>query len=113
MSPRSSRPPPSTRRYGTWTATPRPLLASLARHAHRALLNPETEKVKDVWDLVAFGRPGGSLPSTDISQGWLREAAKRRAVEELPRRRGRGVGGSLRSCVHSLARLSETLRLRE
>ena len=91
----------------------RTLLASLARHAHRALLNPETEKVKDVWDLVAFGRPGGGLPFTDISQGWLREAAKRRAVEELPRRRGRGVGGSLRSCVHSLARLSETLRLRE
>jgi hypothetical protein len=83
----------------------RTLLASLARHAHRALLNPETEKVKDVWDLVAFGRPGGSLPFTDISQRWLREAAKRWAVEELPRRRGRGVGGSLRTCVHSLARL--------
>ena len=91
----------------------RTLLASLARHAHRALLNPETEKVKDVWDLVAFGRPGGGLPFTDISQRWLREAAKRWAVEELPRRRGRGVGGSLRTCVHSLARLSETLRLRE
>ena len=66
-----------------------------------------------MWDLVAFGRPGGSLPFTDISQGWLREAAKRWAVEELPRRRGRGVGGNLRSCVHSLARLSETLRLRD
>jgi integrase len=89
------------------------LLTSLARHARRALLDPETEKVKDEWDLVAFGRPGGTLPFTSISQPWLREAAKRWAVEELPRRRGRGVGGSLRTCVHSLARLSETLRLRE
>jgi hypothetical protein len=89
------------------------LLASLARHARRALLDPETEKAKDVWDLVAFGRPGGTLPFTSISQRWLREAAKRWAVEELPRRRGRGVGGNLRSCVHSLARLSEMLRLRE
>ena len=83
------------------------LLASLARHARRALLDPETEKAKDVWDLAAFGRPGGTLPFTGISQPWLREAAKRWAVEELPRRRGRGLGGSLRSCVHSLARLSE------
>ncbi len=91
----------------------RTLLASLTRHARRAVLDPETERAKDVWDLVAFGRPGGSLPFTDISQGWLREAAKRWAVEELPRRRGRGVGGNLRSCVHSLARLSETLRLRD
>ncbi|HEV3295627.1 MAG TPA: tyrosine-type recombinase/integrase [Streptosporangiaceae bacterium] len=89
------------------------LLASLTRHARRALLDPETEKAKDVWDLVAFGRPGGTLPFTSISQRWLREAAKRWAAEELPRRRGRGVGGNLRSCVHSLARLSETLRLRE
>ena len=89
------------------------LLASLARHARRALLDPETEKAKDVWDLAAFGRPGGTLPFTGISQPWLREAAKRWAVEELPRRRGRGLGGSLRSCVHSLARLSEVLRLRE
>jgi integrase len=89
------------------------LLASLARHARRALLDPEAEKVKDEWDLVAFGRPGGTLAFTGISQYWLREAAKRWAVEELPRRRGRGAGGSLRSCVHSLARLSEVLRLRE
>jgi hypothetical protein len=89
------------------------LLASLTRHARRAVLDPETEKAKDVWDLVAFGRPGGTLPFTGISQGWLREAAKRWAVGELPRRRGRGVSGNLRSCVHSLARLSEVLRLRE
>ena len=89
------------------------LLASLARHARRALLDPETEKTRDEWDLVAFGRPGGTLPFTSISQPWLREAAKRWAVEELPRRRGRGVGGSLRSCVQSLARLSQALRLRQ
>jgi integrase len=103
----SAAPPPGLDRNA------RTLLASLARHARRVLLDPETERAKDVWDLVAFGRPGGSLPFTGISQGWLREAAKRWAVEELPRRRGRGVGGNLRSCVHSLARLSETLRLRD
>jgi hypothetical protein len=37
----------------------RTLLASLTRHARRAVLDPETERAKDVWDLVAFGRPGG------------------------------------------------------
>jgi hypothetical protein len=36
----------------------RPLAASLAGYARRALLDPETERGKDVWDLAAFGHNG-------------------------------------------------------
>ena len=68
-----------------------------------------------MWDLVAFGLPGRRQPPIHghLPRGGCGEAAKRWAVEELPRRRGRGVGGSLRTRVHSLAWLSEMLRLRE
>ena len=94
----------------------RTLLASLARHAHRALLNPETKKVKDERDLVAFGHRG-SVAFTGISQGWLRETAKRRAADDLPRRRIRADritsgGGAIRHHVSCLARLSQALRMR-
>ena len=67
MSPRSSRPPPSTRRSGL-DRNARTLLPSLARHAHRALLNPETEKVKDVWDLAAFGHPAAASLSRHLPE---------------------------------------------
>ena len=50
-------------------------------------LSPETERHKDVWDLFVFGH-GGSLTFTAISQPWLREAVKRWAFDDLPRRRG-------------------------
>ena len=42
---------------------------------------------KDVWELAVFGL-GGRLSFTGICQPWLREAAKRWAADELPRRRG-------------------------
>jgi integrase len=90
----------------------RSLLVSLAGQVHRALLDPETEKTKDVWDLVAFGRTGGSLTFAKISQDWLRDSAKRWAIEELPKRRGRGVATSIQCHLHNLARLSQVLRLR-
>jgi integrase len=88
------------------------LLVGLAGQVHRALLDPETEKTKDVWDLVAFGRTGGRLSFANISQDWLRDSAKRWAIEELPKRRGRGVGTSIQCHLHSLARLSQVLGLR-
>jgi integrase len=87
----------------------RTVLWALARHARLALTNPEAERVLDVWELEVFGL-GGRLRFTGISQPWLREAAKRWAADELPRRRGRGAGNVMRHLIGSLARLSQSMR---
>jgi integrase len=79
------------------------------RHVARAFLDPETETRKDVWDLAVFGQPG-RLTFTKISQRWLREAAKRWAADDLPRRRGKVAAGPLRHYLTSLALLSDSLR---
>ena len=47
-----------------------------------------------------------------VSDGDLREAARRWAVDDLPRRRGSKVGHDLRSRITCLSRLSVSLRLR-
>jgi integrase len=86
------------------------LLKAMVRDVHRALVDPDREQAKDIWDLGMFGHPG-RLSFTGISQPWLREAAKRWAAEELPRHRGNGVS-NLRGKVNALARLSECLRSR-
>jgi len=57
---------------------------SLITHARRALSTPDTEASKDEWDLAVFGH-SGTLSFTAISQGWLREAAKRWAADDPPR----------------------------
>ena len=49
------------------------LARSLAGHAGRASLTPESEARKDVWDLAAFGLPG-RLDFTRLRQPWLRES---------------------------------------
>src|SRR6185312_10334157 len=51
-----------------------------------ALSTPETEVDKDEWDLTVFGH-NGTVSFTGISQSRLREAAKRWAADDLPRRR--------------------------
>src|SRR5215211_206652 len=89
---------------------------SLTSHARRALANPETEVDADEWDLAIFGH-SGTVSFTTITQQWLREAAKRWAAEDLPRRRVRAgrrtsVGLSVRHHIGALARLSESLRMR-
>jgi integrase len=84
------------------------LARSFARHAERAFLDPETETRKDVWDLAAFGQPG-RLTFTPIRQQWLREAAKRWAADDLPRRRGKVAAGPLRRYLTSVAMLSDSL----
>jgi integrase/ribosomal protein L29 len=88
----------------------------LSGHARRALATPETEVVKDQWDLVVFGH-SGTVSFTGLSQQWLRQAAKRWAADDLPRRRIRpgrrtSAGLSVRHRVGCLARLSESLRMR-
>lgn len=87
----------------------RTVLTALARHGALAVSNPETEKTKDVWELAVFGLRG-RLNFTAISQPWLREAAKRWATDELPRRRGDGAASVLRSLLAGVVRLSQSLR---
>jgi integrase len=85
------------------------VLRCFVRHLQRGLLDPETERVKDVWDLAAFG-PRGYLSFTKITQGWLREAAKRWAADDLPQRRGKARAAPVRQYLVSLGALSESLR---
>ena len=84
------------------------LARSLARHADRAMLAPEAEARKDVWDLAAFGLPG-RLDFTRLRQRWLRESARRWAADNLPRRRGKIAAGPVRHYLTSLATLSVSL----
>lgn len=88
----------------------RSLLRALVREVRRALADPESEQVKDVWDLGVFGHPG-RLTFTGITQPWLRHAAKRWAAEELPCHRGAGAA-NVQEKINALARLSESLRTR-
>jgi len=91
------------------TANPATVVSSFVRHVRRAFLDPESERVKDVWDLTAFGWRG-RLDFTTISQGWLREAAKRWAADDLPHRRGKDGAGPVRAYVASLTAWSQSLR---
>jgi site-specific recombinase XerD len=88
----------------------RSLLRALATHVRRAVTDPGSEQVNDVWDLSVFGHPG-RLSFTDITQPWLCLAAKRWAGGQLPRHRGGGAS-KVREKISSLGRLSEVLRLR-
>lgn len=90
------------------------LVHSLQTHSRRALATPETEVVGDEWDLALFGH-SGTVSFAAISQHWLREATKRWAADDLPRRRirpGRRTSGGLavRHHVNCVALLSESLR---
>ena len=93
------------------------LVNCLIGHARRALSTPETEVTKDEWDLTVFGQ-NGTVSFTGITQTWLREAAKRWAADDLPKRRVRpgrrtSAGLAVRHHIGCLARLSESLRMRE
>lgn len=86
------------------------LVNALIRHARRALSSPTSEVTSDVWDLAVFGH-FGTLSFTGPTQPWLREAAKRWAADDLPKRRTRpgrrtSAGLSVRHHVGALPRLS-------
>jgi integrase len=88
----------------------------LIGHARRAVSSPETEVAQDEWDLTVFGH-NGTVSFTGISQTWLREAAKRWAADDLPKRRVRpgrrtSAGLAVRHHIGCLGRLSESLRMR-
>ncbi|MFI1913127.1 site-specific integrase [Nocardia sp. NPDC020380] len=79
--------------------------------ARRLRTTPEIERHKDIWDAVVFGARGGTLRFTELSQPWLRTAAKSWAHEDLPRRRGGGASSIVQNRLNALAWLSESLRL--
>ncbi|WP_345360582.1 tyrosine-type recombinase/integrase [Actinoallomurus liliacearum] len=85
------------------------LLTRLQDACFLALRSPETEALKDTWDLRVFGH-GGTLDFTAISQSWLREAAKRWASDRLPTSRNKQVYGNLQTQLKAVALLSESLR---
>ncbi|WP_287042296.1 hypothetical protein [Mycobacterium sp.] len=69
------------------------------------LSTPETEVTQDEWDLAVFGH-NGTLSFTAITQTWLREAAKRWAADDLPKRRvrpGRRTSAAWRYATTSAA----------
>ena len=73
--------------------------------------SPEEEQTPDVWNMDVFGHGHKRLDFTVIFQRWLREAAKHWIAEELPLRRGEHAVDNLRHHVHSLAALSDSLRV--
>ena len=84
---------------------------TMITHVRRGLSGPDTEIVKDTWDMTLFGHKG-FLSFTGISQPWLRQAAKVWALSDLPRRRGRAGQDKTRHYLSSLALLSGSLRHR-
>jgi Phage integrase family len=90
-------------------ATLRALANSLTRHVTRAFTDPQAETAKDVWDLAVLGHRG-RLTFTKISQQWLREATKRWAMHDLPRRRGQKAGTRESEIIGAITRLSASLR---
>jgi integrase len=94
----------------TMSAAQRRFARSAATAVRRLMMSPETERGKDEWDAAVFGH-GGTITFTAIHQQWLREATKRWAFDDLPRRRGRAVANAVRTVVNAVAKLSESLRL--
>jgi hypothetical protein len=88
----------------------RGLLRALARSVRLAMTGPDSEQGCDLWDLGVFGHCG-HVDFTGITQPWLRECAKRWAVQDLPRHRGRG-SWEVRNVINAAACLSEILSLR-
>ncbi|GAA1614181.1 tyrosine-type recombinase/integrase [Catellatospora bangladeshensis] len=86
------------------------LHSTIVAAVRQAVLDPEIERRKDVWQMSAFGY-GGTLDFSEISQGWLREAVKRWALDFLPTRQGKTPVGKVRARVMAVAKLSASLRL--
>lgn len=88
----------------------RRLHSTMANYAYLVCATPESERHKDVWNATVFGH-SGTLRFGEISQPWLREAAKRWAFDNLPRRRGDSGSMSVQFRLNALAQLSTSLRL--
>lgn len=90
--------------------TPGQVLAVFQKHLRQRELTPETEMLKDVWDMAAFGR-AGTLDFRKITQLPLREAAKVWMYNLIPTRRARRANDGAQNHVNAIARFSESLRL--
>jgi integrase len=88
----------------------RRLRTTMTTYVYLALATPESERHKDIWTAAVFGH-SGTLRFTEISQPWLREATKRWAFDNLPRRRGDNGTMSVQFRINALAQLSTSLRL--
>ncbi len=86
-------------------------LKGFAGRAGQLLLDPDTEKAKEVWNLAAFGQ-SGILDFNTISQPWLRGTAKVWMLNDLPQRRGKHIGGHARQRLRTIEWMSQSLRLR-
>ncbi|WP_242882626.1 site-specific integrase [Actinomadura litoris] len=76
----------------------------------RVGLTPETERHKDVWQMSPFGL-AGTIRFADISQPWLREATKRWAFEDIPKRRAKKIPTIVQNHINAMVHLSDSLRL--
>jgi len=75
-----------------------------------AFADPDSEWLKDVWDMRVFGKPQAyRIDFTQISQPWLRELAKQWAREHA----AMVHAGSTRRAVVSIGELSRSLRRRD
>ncbi|MCX4094553.1 site-specific integrase [Nocardia sp. alder85J] len=82
----------------------------LLKDVARSLRHPDTERLKDEWDVTVFGGTG-TLHFTGILQPWLREASKIWACDELPQRRGRQRTNKIRYDLRAIGVLSHSLHL--
>ena len=88
----------------------RRLHTTMTNYTYLVRATPESERHKDVWNATVFGHTG-TLRFGEISQPWLREAAKRWAFDNLPRRRGTSASMVVQFRLNALAQLSTSLRL--
>ncbi|MGH3791273.1 MAG: tyrosine-type recombinase/integrase, partial [Pseudonocardiaceae bacterium] len=88
----------------------RALRNELVKLIERFETDPDTERVKDRWNLAAFGH-AGSLRFGEISQAWLREATKVWAFDALPKVRGNRANNTVQSQINGIAELSRSLHL--
>jgi integrase len=86
------------------------MLNSFVTATRRLRMDPETERFKDEWDTAVFGC-AGILRFGEISQSWLRDAAKIWAYDDLPRRRGDARKMTCQQKINGVEALSESLRL--
>ncbi|MER0484615.1 hypothetical protein ABR737_40890 [Streptomyces sp. Edi2] len=85
------------------------MIRAWQRALRRLNATPETERVKDVWDMAVFGHPG-VLPFTSLAQEPLREAMKIWVYDDLPRRRNKNAVHHARAVISAMTLLSESLR---
>ncbi|MEU2502329.1 hypothetical protein [Streptomyces sp. NRRL F-5527] len=73
-------------------------------------MTPETERVKDVWDMAVFGYTG-RISFAPILQEPLRQAMKVWVYDDLPRRRNKNAVQHMRAVIAAVGMLSESLRV--